>query len=316
MSVSFLFPGQGSQQEGMLHNLPSFTAVKYIIEHSSDLLHCNVLTLDTKEALESTTNVQICLFIAGVAFANVLQEDGYIPDMVLGLSIGAYPAAVVAGVLKFSDALLLVKRRGLLMEQAFPKDYGMLAILGLEAYQVEEIVQSSFTKQEPVFLANINALRQIVVSGHVAGLARIEKTILKYVGVSAKRIRISVPSHCSLLSPASQKLAQFFDNTKANQPSIPYISCRTARTIYQKEAIIEDLIINMAEQVHWHDAITLAYEKGMRFAVEMPTGEVLTKITQTSVFQNNGRAVSSMSTSLESIKFLYNKEKNNEEGLG
>ena len=118
MSSLLVFPGQGAQQPGMLARLPRET-----LNEASDLLGEDVTRLDSAEALRSTRAVQLCLLIAGVAASRQLAMT---PDYVAGLSIGAYPAAVVAGALSFNDALHLVSLRGELMQQAYPQGYGCL----------------------------------------------------------------------------------------------------------------------------------------------------------------------------------------------
>ena len=107
------------------------------------------------------------LLIAGVAHARLLQHT---PDYVAGLSIGAYPAAVVAGALGFSDALHLVSLRGELMQQAYPQGYGMTALIGLELSTVESVLAEVHSTQTPVYLANINADNQCVIAGSDAGM--------------------------------------------------------------------------------------------------------------------------------------------------
>jgi malonate decarboxylase epsilon subunit len=88
------------------------------------------------------------------------------PDIVSGLSIGAYPAAVIAGALDYADALRLVALRGDLMEQAWPHGYGLTAIMGLTLPQVEALVEGS-----GAYIANLNAETQIVIAGSDAAMA-------------------------------------------------------------------------------------------------------------------------------------------------
>lgn len=131
MSTLFVFPGQGAQQTNMLSRLPKAAVVEDTLQEAADVLRENILQLDSAEALQSTRAVQLCLLIAGVASSRLLMSEGGQPDYVSGLSIGAYPAAVISGALAFSDALRLVALRGQLMEQAYPSGYGMLALVGL-----------------------------------------------------------------------------------------------------------------------------------------------------------------------------------------
>jgi len=111
MKIVFTFPGQGTQHEGMLQNLPGTE-----LAQAREVLGTEVDTLDSADALSHTRAVQLCLLIAGVAWARELERRGVAPDIVSGLSIGAYPAAVIAGALDFTDALKLVALRGDLME--------------------------------------------------------------------------------------------------------------------------------------------------------------------------------------------------------
>ena len=109
MKILFTFPGQGGQRPGMLAALPDREA---IFTQARAVLGDEVATLDSADALKHTRAVQLCLLIAGVAWARELQRQGVDPQMVSGLSIGAFPAAVIAGALDFASALRLVALRG------------------------------------------------------------------------------------------------------------------------------------------------------------------------------------------------------------
>jgi len=156
VGVLFTFPGQGAQRPGMLHALPASPQVHHTLSEASDTLARDVLTLDSAQALESSFSVQLALLVAGVAMSRCLAELAGPPDAVAGLSIGAYPAAVVAGALRFADALRLVERRAGLMEAAFPSGYGMTAVLGLALPALEALVAEVHAKDSPVYVANVN----------------------------------------------------------------------------------------------------------------------------------------------------------------
>ncbi|MBP5126453.1 acyltransferase domain-containing protein, partial [Pseudomonas protegens] len=140
MSSLLVFPGQGAQQPGMLQRLAQSPQARACLQEASDVLGQDVLTLDSPQALASTRAVQLCLLIAGVAAARTLLQPDTRVNYVAGLSIGAYPAAVVAGALQFADALRLVSLRGELMQQAYPQGYGMTALIGLELAAVEGLL--------------------------------------------------------------------------------------------------------------------------------------------------------------------------------
>ncbi|MBI0529421.1 acyltransferase domain-containing protein, partial [Dickeya dianthicola] len=197
MKILFTFPGQGAQQVGMLQQLPADTAV---LDDAAAVLGDEIRQLDSPQALRHTRAVQLCLLITGVAWARALMARGVMPDMVSGLSIGAFPAAVVAGVLRFDDALRLVALRGELMEQAYPQGYGLTAIMGLSQPEVEALLVGS-----GAYLANLNAERQIVIAGSDESMAQVAERALQRGASRAQRLRVSVPSHCALLeAPAGQ----------------------------------------------------------------------------------------------------------------
>lgn len=294
----------------MLHRLPAHAEIRSTLSIASETLGEDLLSLDSAAALASSRAVQLCLLTSGVAFARMLIAEGCRPDMLLGLSIGAFPAAVVAGALDFTDAVRLVSLRGSLMETAFPHDYGMTAVIGLDRYQVAALVEQAFTVQHPLFVANINAPDQIVVAGHEVGMQRVAELALAAHASHCKRIAISVPSHCALLDDAARQLAQSITATTLQPARICYISASRARALFTPAAIGDDLAYNMARPVHWHDASSLAYERGMRLALEMPPGEVLTKLTSR-LFADDGLALAAAATRLDTLQSLCARENEN-----
>ncbi|EBR7913130.1 acyltransferase domain-containing protein, partial [Salmonella enterica] len=206
-------------------------------------------------------------------------------DIVSGLSIGAYPAAVVAGALDFSDALKLVALRGDLMEQAYPHGYGLTAIMGLTLPQVESLVEGSGT-----WIANLNAETQIVIAGTDEAMAGVAKRALAKGASKAHRLAVSVPSHCELLAEPAQKLAAAFSNVTLSRPRCAYLSGSTGRVLWQPEKIADDLAMNMARTVRWQEAVISANEREARLAIEMPPGGVLTCLTRQAAWE--GESVS------------------------
>ena len=279
MSVLFTFPGQGAQKPGMLHALPDHPETVRTLAEASDALGRDVLSLDSDTALRSTVAVQLCLLVAGVAMARVLAAHEAGPQMVAGLSIGAWPAAVVAGVLPFPDAVRLVELRGRLMEDAYPSGYGMTAIGGLTRRQLEPLVAHIHGPATPVYLANLNAPRQIVIAGLDAALQAVAELALAHGAQRAERLAVAVPSHCELLDAQARTLACALEQLALARPRITWISSSQARALFDGPRIGADLAANMARPVLWADTVRHAWERGARLAVEMPSGSVLTKLT-------------------------------------
>jgi malonate decarboxylase epsilon subunit len=284
MSVLFTFPGQGAQKPALLHALPDHAEAARTLAEATEALGRDVLALDDAEALRSTVAVQLSLLVAGVAFARVLAAEGAAPGMVAGLSIGAWPAAVVAGVLDFADAVRLVELRARLMEDAYPTGYGMTAIGGVTRQQLEPLLAQVHGPDTPAYLANLNAPRQLVIAGSVAALDAVAALALAGGASRADRLAVAVPSHCALLDDQARTLACAAAQVPRRRPRITWISSSAARAVFDAERVVADLAANMARPVLWADTLRHAWERGARVALEMPSGSVLTRLAQEADF--------------------------------
>src|SRR5690349_11547171 len=282
----------------MLARLPRET-----LNEASDLLGEDVTQLDSAEALQSTRAVQLCLLNAAVAASRQLTMA---PDYVAGLSIGAYPAAVVAGALGFSDALHLVSLRGELMQQAYPQGYGMTAIIGLELATVEGLLARVHSVEMPVYLANINADNQVVIAGSDAAMNAVAELAKGRGAGLAKRLAVSVPSHCPLLEAPAQRLAEAFAKVPLQTPKMGYLSGSRARPLIKPEALRDDLAFNMCRIVDWRGTVQSAYERGVRLQIELPPGAVLTGLARR-VFEQ-GTVTAFDSARLDTLQALLREE--------
>ncbi|WP_233859131.1 malonate decarboxylase subunit epsilon [Paraburkholderia sp. HD33-4] len=307
MSTVFTFPGQGSQKSGMLATLPDHVEACRALEEASDTLGYDVRSLDDAASLRSTIAVQLCLLIAGVAQARVLSACGCEPDIVAGLSIGAYPAAVTAGALRYADAVRLVALRGHLMERAYPSGYGMTAIVGLRQRPLEALIARVNRAATPVFLANLNAETQMVIAGSDTAMQELVALALEQGAQRCERLDVAVPSHCALLDEPAAALAEAFAQVTVHAPRTVYLSSSAARPLFDGRRISADLAGNMARQVRWYDTMRLAWERGARLAIEMPCGNVLTRMTRTTF--DDGIAASSSETALPDLCMLIERER-------
>jgi len=302
-----MFPGQGAQRPGMLHVLPQEPEVIRTLDETTAVLGSDSLLLDTASALTSTYAVQLCLLIAGVAMARVFFANNAVPDMVAGLSIGAYPAAVVAGVLDYADAVRLVQRRGQLMEDAYPQGYGMAAISGLDRYQLAILIAGIHSAATPVYLANLNGPRQMVISGSEAAMQSVMALALESGATKTVRLAVNVPSHCELFNAAALEMRGYFSRIAVSRPRLTYLSASAARAQFDPAIIANDLAGNMARQVFWSDTVRLAWERGARLAIEMPSGTVLSNLT-TPIF-TEGLAIACDNNRMDTLLALIARER-------
>ena len=289
----FCFPGQGVQYPGMLENIAH--REKWLSQ-ASEALNKDLFGIDSAQALEHTHAVQLCLLISATAQGETLKAASIRPDFVAGLSIGAFAAAVCCGSLEFDDAVRLVALRGELMEHAYPSGYGMTVIIGLHFDKVERLCLAT----SGVYIANYNAETQIVIAGSEEGMADVCQQALEKGANRVQRINISVPSHCKLLQDASEQLAQAFDSVSLKRPCCTYLSGSTGRAVWQPEAIKADLVRNMARMTRWHDVAIAAHERGARLAIELPPGNILTKLNAAEFGSEN--VVSCAETNVEKLK--------------
>lgn len=279
MNVSFLFPGQGSQRPGMLGRLPEHPSVVSVLEEAREVLHLDINDMDSENSLQSPVNVQLSLLIAGVASASALMADDLIPMAVAGLSVGAFASAVVCETLRFADALLVVKKRAELMASAFPSGYGMSAVVGLTEKRLSEIVGRIHQNEHPVFLSNINAPNQLVVSGCLESLAKVESVAASSGARKVERLPVNVPSHCPLFNEVASDLRVFLSQMGAKKPKVPYIGNVRARPLRTAELVCDDLAGNIANGVRWHDSVSVLVELGTEMFIEMNPGNVLSRVS-------------------------------------
>jgi malonate decarboxylase epsilon subunit len=263
-----------------LSRLPAHPAVDATRREAREALGDEAQRLDSAQALESTAAVQLATVIAGVATARAVAAEGLEADAVAGLSVGAFAAAVVSGALTLPEALTLVKLRGEEMAQAVPRGHGMTAIVGLSERDARELI-GRVSAHAPLYLASVNGPREVVVSGPDSAL-ELAAAEARAAGAAARRLRLSIPSHCRLMDGVSGRLRAAIGKLSLQRPRVAYVSNTRARVVREAGELAEDLILNVARTVRWHDSVTLLHELGCRVFVETPPGAVLSNLMKDS----------------------------------
>ncbi|MFD7921417.1 ACP S-malonyltransferase [Streptomyces sp. NPDC059740] len=292
MDSALLFPGQGAQVAGMLHRLPPGPATDRTLAEAAELLGRRVGpgddgsdALDGPTAMASdTTAVQLALLVAGTATFRTLEERGAAWEQVAGHSVGAFTAAVAAGVLSFPDALGLVRLRGESMAELFPPDrgHGMVALTGLPESRVARLAEASGPEGCRAYPSNVNAPDQVTVSGPREALRRVVAAARAAGARKAVALAVPVPAHCPLMAPVRDRLAAelraLADAGRLSRPRHGYAADLTGRVLRTARQVAEDLAESTARPVRWHDATTALYERGVRLFVEAPPGTTLTRL--------------------------------------
>ena len=289
--TAFLFAGQGAQHLGMGRELyDQYAIVKETIDQASQVLGYDLRDLiDNDEAkLNQTRYTQPAILATSVAIYRLLNEKGFQPDMVAGLSLGEYSALVASGALDFEDAVALVAKRGAYMEEAAPAGSGkMVAVLNTPVEVIEKACQEA-SQLGVVTPANYNTPSQIVIGGEVAAVDHAE--LLQEAG--AKRLiplNVSGPFHTALLEHASQKLAQALDNVEFSDFACPLVG-NTEAKVMENERIAELLTRQVKEPVRFYESIAVMQEAGVTRFIEIGPGKVLSgfvkKIDKTAQLAN------------------------------
>lgn len=280
VTLAMVFPGQGSQSVGMLRELAAVHGqVGETFQQASDVLGYDLWKLvcdGPVEELNSTDKTQPAMLAAGVAVWRVWQaEQGVRPSLMAGHSLGEYTALVCSNSMAFEDAIRLVAERGRLMQAAVPAGTGgMAAILGLDDAAVEAVcVQAA--ENQVLSAVNYNSPGQVVIAGAAAA---VERALILAKEAGAKRtlpLPVSVPSHCALMQPAAEKLAEQLADVEVNTPEIPVIHNVDAEVHAEPDAIRDCLRRQLFSPVQWVNTVAAMPPQGITRLIEAGPGKVL-----------------------------------------
>ncbi|CAA6817401.1 MAG: Malonyl CoA-acyl carrier protein transacylase (EC [uncultured Thiotrichaceae bacterium] len=281
MAFAGIFPGQGSQSIGMLSALAeSSTTVSSTFAEASDALGFDLwkMVVDGDEAtLNQTINTQPSMLAAGIAVWRVWQEQGGVmPSAVAGHSLGEYSALVAAGKLDFADAIKLVRARAEAMQQAVPEGVGaMAAILGLEDAQILSVCEQA-AGDEVVEAVNFNSPGQVVIAGNAGAIDRAIELATEAGAKRAIKLAVSVPSHCALMKPAAEQLAEKLSDITFTATDMPVIHNVSATQSASVEEVPSLLAEQLFKPVRWVESITdLKNSHDAQAMLEFGPGKVL-----------------------------------------
>ncbi len=277
---AFLFPGQGSQSVGMLSELSAdHTIVQETFAVASEVLGYDLWALSQsgpEEKLNQTAFTQPALLAADVAVWRCWQSMSDLkPSFMAGHSLGEYAALVCSGVLSFEEGIALVADRGRFMQEAVSPGVGaMAAVIGLDDAGVQALCDAASSKGL-VSPANFNSIGQIVVAGEVAAVDYVIENAKSVGARMAMKIPVSVPSHCALMRPAAEKMADKLSQVDLKAPSIPVIHNADVKTHDDAQAIRDILIKQLVAPVRWVETIQLMQQLDIKHFFECGPGKVL-----------------------------------------
>jgi len=285
LTIAMVFPGQGSQSQGMQAALAdSYPVIRETYAEASEVLGYDLWQLvqdGPAEKLGETVVTQPAMLAAGVAaFRAWAAAGGPAPAMMAGHSLGEYSALVCAGAVDFDDAVKVVRKRAELMQGAVPVGVGaMAAVLGLDDAAIIKVCEeaSVIGIAEPV---NFNSPGQVVVAGHADAVDRVIARAKEAGARRAIKLPVSVPSHSSLMITAGEALAESLAATPFRPPAIPVLAATDA-TAYTDA---DDIRARLARQVHgpvqWVATVEALIARGATTIIECGPGKVLSSLVR------------------------------------
>lgn len=294
--LAIVFPGQGSQSVGMLQELAAaFPIVAETFTEASDALSYDLWALvqnGPAEDLNRTDRTQPAMLAAGVAVWRVWQaQGGAAPAVMAGHSLGEYTALVCAEALAFAPAVALVAERGRFMQEAVPAGEGaMAAVLGLDDDTVREACARA-AAGDVVEAVNLNAPGQVVIAGSKAA---VDRAIEELKAAGAKRavpLPVSVPSHCALMRPAAERLADYLTQVEIQAPKIPVLHNVDVQVSADAAAVRERLVRQLYSPVRWVETVQAMAAQGVGRIIECGPGKVLVGLNKRIAKEADAQAV-------------------------
>ncbi len=283
--IALLFPGQGSQSVGMLSELlESSDIVKATFSEASSALGYDLAALvlnGPEEELNQTHRTQPALLTASVAiYRHWLAANPDVDVVMAGHSLGEYSALVCSEVISLGEAVKLVENRGLYMQEAVPAGVGsMAAIIGLGDEQIKTACEVS-AQGEVVSPVNYNSPGQVVIAGHKAAVDRASQACKDAGAKRALALSVSVPSHCELMKPAAEKLANDLAALTFNTPKCDVINNVDVKAQSSSDAIKDALVRQLYSPVRWTETVQALVAQGITQSYEFGPGKVLTGLAK------------------------------------
>nr|WP_154958160.1 ACP S-malonyltransferase [Paenibacillus xylanexedens] len=288
----FVFPGQGTQYVGMGKKLyEQFEGSREIYEEANDVLGFDIADLCFNGSigdLSKTENAQLALLTTSVAAYKAYEEViGWSPLVGAGHSLGEYSALVCAGAIQFSDALMILRHRGQLVEEFMKKGNGAMSVLdGIEKEIVEKLCQNQHGNNRLVTPACYNSPLQTVVSGEPDAVMLLEQEV-EQLGGTFTPFLVNAPFH----SPMMQEVAE---HLKLQLSRYSYAPCKwtvlsnVTALPYEEAQVVELLTRQMTQPVQWKTIVDRMLDFKIDALIEMGPQAVLTNLAKGYVHGING----------------------------
>ena len=275
MKAAFIFPGQGAQKIGMGKDFyETFEVSKAVYDQASSWLGMDVceLCFEENDRLDITRYTQVGLLTTELAILKAVEEKGIRPVVTAGLSLGEYAAITAAGKISLEDALRVIDKRGLYMQEAVPVGGAMSAVIGLDMEVIRKVCEET---EGIVEVANDNCPGQTVISGEEEAVAAAGEALKAAGARMVTPLKVSGPFHSSMLKGAGERLKPELEKVQWMNSDIPYVSNTTAELVEDKDKIMPLLVRQVSESVRWQEDVKVMTDMGVDTFIEIGPGKTL-----------------------------------------
>ena len=273
--IAFIYPGQGAQKAGMGADFYENSAIAgKMFDKAGEVLQLDMkaLCFEENDKLDVTEYTQAALVTTCLAMTRVAEDKGLKPNITAGLSLGEYCAIAAAGGMDDMDAIRLVRKRGILMQNTVPAGEGaMCAVMAMDASAIEKVIEAI----DGVTIANYNCPGQIVITGRTDAVGEAAEKLKEAGAKRAIMLNVSGPFHSPLLKKAGEELAEELKNTALHTLQIPYVTNVTAEKVDDISATRELLAEQVSSPVRWMQSMENMIADGVDTFVEIGPGRTL-----------------------------------------
>lgn len=273
--TAFIYPGQGAQKAGMGKDFyENSELARAVYDKATELLQIDMkaLCFEENDKLDLTEYTQAAMVTTCLAMTKVIEARGLKPDVTAGLSLGEYCAISAAGGMKDMDAIRLVRKRGILMQNTVPEGKGaMAAILGMEAADMEKVLE----KIDGATIANYNCPGQIVITGETAAVETAAAQLKEAGAKRAVMLNVSGPFHSPMLKKAGEELGKEMEQVEFSELKIPYVTNVTAEYVTDIRETKDLLAKQVSASVRWQESMEKMIAEGVDTFVEIGPGKTL-----------------------------------------
>ena len=273
--IAFIYPGQGAQKAGMGADFYENSAIAgNMFDKAGEVLQLDMkaLCFEENDKLDVTEYTQAALVTTCLAMTRVAEDKGLKPDITAGLSLGEYCAIAAAGGMDDMDAIRLVRKRGILMQNTVPAGEGaMCAVMAMDASAIEKVIETI----DGVTIANYNCPGQIVITGRTEAVGIAAEKLKEAGAKCAIMLNVSGPFHSPLLKKAGEELAEELKNTALHTLQIPYVTNVTAEKVDDISVTRELLAEQVSSPVRWMQSMENMIADGVDTFVEIGPGRTL-----------------------------------------